>query len=237
VGPRGPHRGLAGVTHDIAGIPLTVQRSPRARRISLRIDAAAGGAVLILPAHLPLAAGLAFARQNSGWLSERHARLPAAVPMTDGAVLPLLGVDHPLRHRPDARRGVWIEDGAICVSGKAEHFRRRLTDWLMARAREEILAYARPMAATLGVPLRRITLRDTKSRWGSCSRTGDLSFSWRLVLAPPEVLGYVVAHETSHRLEMNHSPAFWRVVERLAPGARAQRDWLRREGPKLHLFV
>ena len=220
----------------VAGVPLTVQKSRRARRISLRLDAASGGAVLVLPLHLPMAAGLAFAHQNAGWLAERHARLPSAVALADGAQLPLLGLDHVLRHRPDGRRGVWIEDGAICVSGAAEHFRRRLNDWLRERARDEILHYARPMAADLGVPLRRITLRDTRSRWGSCSRTGDMSFSWRLILAPREVLAYVVAHETCHRLEMNHSPAFWRLVERLAPGAQGFREWLKREGARLHRY-
>lgn len=224
------------MTHEVAGVPLTVQPSRRARRISLRIDAAGGGAVLVLPAHLPLAAGLAFARQHAGWLAERHARLPPAVALADGAALPLLGVEHRLRHQPEARRGVWIEGGVICVSGAAEHFRRRLGDWLKARAREEILARALPMANLLGVPLRRVTLRDTSSRWGSCSRTGDLSFSWRLVLAPADILNYVVAHETAHRLEMNHSAAFWRLVERLAPGARGHREWLRREGPGLHRY-
>ncbi|MGE5478684.1 MAG: M48 family metallopeptidase [Bacteroidales bacterium] len=222
---------------DLGGrtVAVTVKRSALARRISLRVDAARG-AVLMLPERVRLAEGERFLLAHRVWLAERLARLPGKVALGAGAEVPLLGVPHVVRHQPEARRGVWVEDGAILVSGLPEHVGRRTADFLKAEAKRLIVPRAHDMAARLGRKPGRITVKDTRSRWGSCSSAGDLAFSWRLVLAPEQVLDYVVAHEVAHLVEMNHSPAFWAVVQSLAGDVRAPKRWLKAHGTGLHRF-
>lgn len=226
---------------DGAEIPVPVRRSARARRMLLRVDPVRGGPELVLPAGVKVEAAEAFAVKNLGWLRARLARLPARTAFVHGAVVPIFGRDHRIRHRPDQRGGVWrIEDpdGSVelHVSGAEEHLTRRVTDFLKSEARRTIAPRAKLHAVALERRVGRVTVRDTATRWGSCSSRGDLSFSWRLVLAPEEVLDYVVAHEAAHLVEMNHSDRFWRVVERLMPDYRGPRGWLKRHGAKLHAY-
>jgi len=222
---------------DLGGrtVQVAVKRSALARRISLRIDPARG-AVLMLPVKARLAEGERFLLAHRVWLAERLARLPGPVALADGATVPLLGVPHPVRHVPGARRGVWVEDSEILVSGLPEHVGRRTADFLKTEAKRLIAPRAQDMAARLGRKPGRITVKDTKSRWGSCSSSGDLAFSWRLVLAPEQILDYVVAHEVAHLVQMNHSPAFWAVVESLVGDHRPARRWLKINGAGLHRF-
>ncbi len=217
-------------------VPVKLRRSARACRISLRVDPQDRAVILVLPSHVAATHGMAFARSKTDWLAARLAALPDALPFVDGITLPLLGTEHPVRHCPEERGGVWIEGGAILVSGRAEHFSRRLADWLKGRARAEITTRAVPMAVAIDRTAGRISLRDTRSRWGSCTSRGDLAFSWRLVFAPAAVMDYVVAHEVAHLAEMNHSPAFWRTVRKLAADIEGPRAWLRRHGAELHRY-
>jgi len=224
-------------TLDIAGqsVPLEVRINPRARRVALKVDAAAGRVVLVIPHRRQEKVARRFLESKTDWLAEALHCLPPPITFADGALVPLGGAPHRVRHCPEARRGVWLEDGALCVSGQAEHLPRRLRDWLKARAREVIAERVAIHAARLDVTPGRITLRDTRSRWGSCASSGALSFSWRLVMAPDWVLDYVTAHEVAHLLELNHSAAFWGHVETLVPGQRhAARAWLREHGAGLH---
>ena len=128
---------------------------------------------------------------------------------------PISATEHRIRHRPAERGAVWRESGEIHVSGRPEHLPRRVEDWLKQEARHEIERRAHEKAAELGKKVRRVTIRDPRSRWGSCSPDGALSFSWRLILAPRFVLDYVVAHEVAHLRELNHSNRFWRITETL----------------------
>lgn len=216
-------------------VSVTVKRSALARRISLRVDPVRG-AVLMLPAKARLAEGERFLLAHRVWLAEKLARLPDTVALADGVSVPLLGVTHRVRHMPGARRGVWTEEGVILVSGLPEHVGRRVADFLKAEARRLIVPRAHAMAERLGRKPGRISLKDTRSRWGSCSSSGDLAFSWRLVLAPEQVLDYVVAHEVAHLVEMNHSSAFWAQVEILVGDPRGPRRWLKAHGAGLHRF-
>lgn len=222
---------------DLGGrsVAVTIRRSAQARRLSLRVDPVRG-VVMVLPALASLREGERFLLAHRVWVAERLARLPGAVALADGATVPLGGVPHAIRHHPAARRGVWVEDGVLNVSGLAEHVGRRVTDFLRSEARRLILPQAHDLAGRIERKPGRVTVRDTRSRWGSCSARGDLSFSWRLVLAPDWVLTYVVAHEVAHLAEMNHSPAFWAVVEGLAGDCRPARRWLKTHGPGLHRF-
>lgn len=231
---RAPHR----LTLDIddAPVSVTVRRSTRARRMTLRVEAAEDGVVLVLPYGTSLAEGLDFISEHAVWIRNRLLRLPPRVRFTDGAVIPLLGVDHRVRHRPDTHGGVRIEGGEIHVTGHAEHLPRRLEDWLRAEARRELTARSRNKAARIGRRVRHVTVRDTRSRWGSCAASGNLSYSWRLILAPERVLDYVVAHEVAHLAEMNHGPRFRALLETLVDDIAGPRTWLRRHGPRLHRY-
>ncbi len=217
-------------------VALVVRRSRRARRLAVRIPGHDDSVELVLPARAAESDGIEFLRSRAGWVLARLDRLPQRVPFADGAELPLGGEPHRLRFAPGGGAPVVVEGGEIRVSGRPEHMARRVGDWLRAEARQRIAPLAHGKAAIIGARVSRITVRDQKSRWGSCASGGRLSFSWRLVLAPPQVMDYVVAHEVAHIAEANHSPAFWRVVERLTEDRRAGRAWLRRHGVTLHRY-
>jgi predicted metal-dependent hydrolase len=156
-------------------------------------------------------------------------------------LLPLRGEPHRITHRQGARGTVWTEsDGnggrLLCVAGHAAHLNRRLADFLQREAKRDLEAASRQFATDLGLSVRRVSVRDQSSRWGSCSTTGVLSFSWRLVLAPGYVLEYLAAHEVAHLIEMNHSARFWRVVNRLVPGHERAKAWLDAHGADLHRY-
>lgn len=217
-------------------VPVAIRRSALASRISLRVDGMTDGVVLVLPTGVPTAEGLRFATSKRAWIVDRLDALPRRVAFADGAVVPVLGHEHRVRHRPEARRGVWVEDGCLNVSGGREHLARRLRDWLRERARQELVSRAYPLAAALDRRIAGVAVRDQRTRWGSCTSDARLAFSWRLVLAPEPVLHYVVAHEVAHLLEHNHSPAYWAVVRRLMPDMTAPRHWLRLNGRMLHRY-
>jgi len=181
----------------------------------------------------------AFAERNAGWIAARFKRLPQAIPFADGLDLPLRGVPHRIVHR--AGRGtVWTEVGEdlplLCVAGDRKYLARRVRDFLKREAKRELEAASRRYAAQLGVAVRRIAVRDQVSRWGSCTAAGVLSYSWRLILAPPYVLDYLAAHEVAHLVEMNHSRRFWRVVAGICPDWQRAKGWLTAHGNALHRY-
>jgi predicted metal-dependent hydrolase len=216
------------------GAPLAIRMSPRARRVGLRIDAARRRVELVLPRGVPPELGLRFLQAKRGWVAARFAALPRPVPFSEGAVVPILGVLHRIRRSQNlAAAPVEIAEGEIRVRGDAAHLARRVRDHLASLARDELAQRARPLADRLGRKIARISVRDPKSRWGSCSSSGNLSFSWRLIFAPAEVVDYVVAHEVAHLVEMNHGPRFWRLVDGLAPANARHRGWLDRHRAEL----
>jgi hypothetical protein len=219
-------------------VPLEFRRSGRARRISLRIDLAKGRVVLTAPASVARRHALDFLIRHEGWLRARLAQLPAALPFASGTTIPVLGIPHLIQGDTSRLRGLPARvPGIITVPGAPEHLARRLTDFLKAEAKREIAGRAQAKAAIVGRPVKAITLRDTRSRWGSCSSAGRLAFSWRLILAPEFVLDYVVAHEVAHLREMNHGIRFWRLCATLTDAdPKAARAWLRRHGSGLHAY-
>ena len=214
---------------EAAGVGVRLRRDPRARRFTLRLAADASHAVLTLPARTPEAEARAFLSRNEGWLATALATRPAPVTVCPGARLPVDG--RMVEIVAASGRSVRLSEGRLAVpSSRAPG--PAVADWLKARARASIAPAAAAHAASLDRAVARISFRDTRSRWGSCSCAGRLSFSWRLAMAPPEVQAYLAAHEAAHLVEMNHSPRFWTLVERLMPGHAAPRAWLRREGPE-----
>jgi len=221
--------------HHLPGsppVPLLLRRSARARRISLRISQLDGRVTLTLPRGVPEAEALAFAREKEGWIRGHLETRPERLVPRAGGVIPVEGV--PRRIVPARSARVVLGADTIAVPGTG--MGRRLQSWLRELARDRLVAAADGYAAALGRRYARITLRDTRSRWGSCSAQGALMFSWRLILAPPEVLRYVAAHEVAHLAEMNHSPAFWAQVDRIHGPCEAPRRWLRENGCELHRY-
>jgi hypothetical protein len=208
----------------------------RARRIILRFDQGLGRIVVVLPRRTPLEEGRRFALSNKGWIRDRLELLPEPAPFRPGASIPFMGVRHRIRHRPEARGAVWLEDGGIHVAGHLEHLPRRVEDWLRRQARREIERRAHAKAEQIGRRIAGISIRDAVTRWGSCSPRGKMSFSWRLILAPRWVLDYVVAHEVAHLRELNHGPRFWKLTAELTRDPDAARAWLNEHGHHLHRY-
>jgi len=209
------------------------RRSARARRVSLRIDPRDGTVVVTLPTRAGRNAGVALLLTHADWVSDRLAALPAAVPFADGALVPFLGRPHRIRHLPTARGVAWCDGDEICVTGRAEFLRRRVTDFFRAEALRRLHALAAAKAARAGLTPLRIAVKDTQSRWGSCAANGSIAFSWRLVMAPEFVQDYVAAHEVAHLRHMNHGTRFWALVDRLTPHTAQAVPWLRGEGARL----
>ena len=218
------------LSHPAGRVPVRVRVSRRARRLALKIDAVGDAVELVLPPRTSVPRALNFLKINRGWLESRLAALPPRLAFEDGAKVPVLGVLHRIRHvaRSSGRGPVWIEGREIRVTGEDRHIARRVRDFLKEKAREELGRRARRLALQVDRKVARITVRDTTTRWGSCSANGNLAFSWRLIMAPEAVLHYVVAHEVAHLVEMNHGPRFWKLVDRLVPNVERQRDWLNR---------
>lgn len=220
--------------------PVVIKRTAIAQRYTLRVKPSSREAILSMPMHGSMKAAKDFAARHGGWLAARFARLPTIIAFEHGAILPLRGVLHRVENRPEARGTVKIEPAAdmplLVVAGQPEFLARRLKDFLKREARREIDIAARRHAAALGVTIKRIAIKDTTSRWGSCASDGSLSFSWRMILAPPLVLDYLAAHEIAHRVEMNHSARYWRVVESIFPDYEKAESWLKRHGAELHRY-
>tara|TARA_Y100001933_G_scaffold261532_1_gene316445 strand:- start:319 stop:1014 length:696 start_codon:yes stop_codon:yes gene_type:complete len=215
---------------------LTIRHATNAKRISLRIDATIRQGVLVLPPNISEQEGLEFAKKNKKWLEEQIARLPPLVPFHDGVSIPFRGKQLTVRHGGATRGLVEFERDQLLVFGRPEHFQRRLTDWLKDRARCEIARLVADKSSKIGCKAGRISIRDQKGRWGSCASSGNLAFSWRLIMAPDFVLDYVVAHEVAHLAEHNHSRAFWNIVRSLTNYTDRGRIWLKHEGHQLHRY-
>ena len=219
---------------------VALKRVSTSRRFTLRVRAATRDVLLTMPSRSSLQSAREFAERHAAWIGVRLARLPRPVEFVPGSVTPFRGIDHTIVHRPGERGVAWIETGArgplLCVSGDTPHVPRRVADFLKREAREDLQAAVARHAKRLSVKPKRIVLRDTASRWGSCSSTGGLNFSWRLILAPPFVLDYLAAHEVAHIVHMNHSPLFWKLTRRMFPETDRAETWLKVHGAGLHRF-
>lgn len=221
--------------HMLPGEPpveITLRRSARARRFSLRVSRLDGRVTLSMPARAREAEALSFAHSKAGWLRSVLDAAAARKPVGFGAAIPFEG--QVLVVTPAAVRAVRIRAAELLVPPDRARLGARVSAFLKLAARQRLQAACEVHAAALGLRFSRITLRDTRSRWGSCTADGGLMFSWRLIMAPPDVLDYVAAHEVAHLAEMNHSPEFWAVVARLMPGYERHRRWLRTHGGGLH---
>ncbi len=221
---------------------VSLRLNPRARRLIVKVHPSTGEVSVVAPSRAALARALEFARGESAWIARQLNSVPSRIPLAPGARIPFKGIDHLIRSGDSSLKApVWIdgsaEQPALHVRGRSEHIARRVTDFLKREAKAVLQARAAEYAAQLGVKHTHVTVRDTASRWGSCSAARSLSFSWRLILAPPFVLDYVVAHEVAHIREMNHGKNFWRHVEKLVGNPAAAQKWLREHGMALHRYA
>ncbi len=222
-------------------VRIAVKQAARANRYSLRLPADGGDPVLTLPPHGRFAEALEFVDRHRPWLAERLARRPASIPFADGAVIPVRGVETRLVHRTDTLRGAThLADGPdgpqLVVTGTSAHVGRRVLDFLRREARKDLEAAVALHTHRLGVTAAAVRLKDTRSRWGSCTAKGELAFSWRVIMAPPFVLDYLAAHEVAHIRELNHSHRFWRLVRETCPEMDRGQSWLKKNGSRLHTY-
>ncbi len=220
--------------HTLEGNPpieVSLRKSARARRLSLRVSRLDGRVTLTVPQSAAEREGIAFLRSKESWLRQHLSQLTPVRPVTVGAELMLRGQMLPIVMGLSKR--VRITPTAIEVPD-AQTAAPRIKAQLRQMARDALATASDQYAQQLGRPYTRLSIRDTRSRWGSCSSAGVLMYSWRLIMAPPEVLEYVAAHEVAHLAEMNHSPAFWNVVASLYPDYAEPRQWLRDHGDTLH---
>ncbi len=221
--------------YELSGEPrisVTVRRSAQARKLSLRISSLDGRVTLTVPKHTTEKVALGFAYEKADWIRAHLARRPAHVDIGIGKSLPVEGRKREVM--ATSGRKVMLSDDAISVSAHATG--KRVERFLRELARERLVEACDTYAQRLGRHYQKVTLRDTRSRWGSCSSAGRLMFSWRLIMAPPSVLRYVAAHEVAHLEQMNHSQAFWDTVTHLYGSYEQDREWLRSDGNGLHRY-
>ena len=224
--------------------PIEVRRHPKARRMTLRVSRTRRAVIVTLPPQCDIAQAGTFLNSNIEWVQKHLGTLPQPVAFRGGAVIPLKGEPHVIVLAAKKERGTGIvtieqvpgEISRLIVAGDQETGPRRLHRWLVDQARTALDERTIWHARRLGLHPRRITVRDQSTRWGSCSSTGALSFSWRLILAPSFVLDYVAAHEVAHLQQMNHGPRFWALVRKAIPDYRDAKQWLDVYGMDLHRY-
>ncbi|MBV9420751.1 MAG: M48 family metallopeptidase [Alphaproteobacteria bacterium] len=216
-------------------VEVTVRLNPRARRLIVKVHPSTGEVTVTAPSQRSLERALRFAQGESRWIARQLSRVPQRVDFAPGAKVPFLGHEHVIEH---VERGTVRDADArvIRIGGQREFVARRLTDFLKREAKRELETRSHAFAARIDAKVRRVSVRDTASRWGSCSTKGSISYCWRLVMAPEFVLDYVVAHEVAHLREMNHGPRFWKLVRSIVPDVRMPRNWLHTHGNLLHRY-
>lgn len=225
---------------------VLLRATPTARRITLRVSYSSGAVILTMPRRVALADAVDFAQRHAAWIGARLRRLPEPIPFECGAVIPVRDREHRIFHAAERRGTVWVEMAAtsadetvlpmLCVAGDATHVARRIADYLKRAAKQDLDAAVKHYCNVLEIQPRSVTVRDTTSRWGSCSSSGGLNFSWRLIFAPPFVLDYLAAHEVAHLKHMNHSAKFWALTKRMCAETDRAEAWLNVHGSKLHRY-
>ncbi|WP_313612453.1 M48 family metallopeptidase [Agrobacterium sp.] len=227
--------------HDVAGrsLPLVIKENLRATRITLRIEPGGKGLKLTIPYGLHHREVDDFLERHQGWLKSRLEKLGPEQHLRHGGIISIRGISHRIEHTGTLRgvtQAIQTPEGeaVLRVSGLPEHTGRRISAYMKKEARADLERLVAMHAKTVGRPVRSLTMKDTRSRWGSCSYEGNLSFSWRIVMAPASVIDYLAAHEVAHLREMNHGPKFWALCKALCPHMEESKAWLKRHGSQLH---
>ncbi len=217
-------------------IPVCFRWNYRAKRLVLRIDRKNRGLIITIPKFATLSDARAFIETEKTWILCELSKIPNLIPFEPGVNIPILGETYLVCHAPNCRGGVWIKDKNLYVSGRPEHLARRLQDWLRKEAKRIIRVNVEKKVKLLNLNLGRIIIKDTKTRWGSCSAEGNLNFSWRILLMPPNVFDYIITHEVAHLAHHNHGPNFWALVRDIDPTFNQAKSWLKKNGDNLHRY-
>jgi predicted metal-dependent hydrolase len=218
-------------------LPLRVRESSRAKRLTLRLRPEAHGEVILtLPLFYSKKQVFDFIEKSKPWLEKQMAKSFSKLAYIDGMLLPVLGKSYELRHKPSLLCRSWWGNDHLLIHAPSEKLGFFVQKSLHQVAKQFLQERTLRYANQLGKPVNRITLRDTRSRWGSCSPNGNISYSWRLIFAPEQVADYVCAHEAAHLAEMNHSSQFWQIVEEFCPNYKKLRQWLRQNGKSLFQY-
>ncbi len=215
---------------------IQVKHSKRAKRVALRLDPIERVFHLVVPKGVSMRRAQAFAEGHESWMQQKLSTLPPKMRFEDGAVIPILGVRTEIRvhHEPTLKvTKVILEDGILHVRTNKDDPSARITRFLKALIKEELTILSHEKVARIGKKIASVSVRDTKSRWGSCSSDNNLSYSWRLVFAPPEAFDYVVAHEVAHLRHLNHSDKFWDLCEELSDNFDEGKYWMSKHGNEL----
>ncbi len=216
---------------------LEVHKSRRAKRLALRVDSSRCVIRLVIPPHTSMRRAEEFAYLNRDWIAEKVSNFPKIIPFEDNETIPIFGQDKTINITYDASiktTRIRVEDDRIHVHTNQDDITSRLSRHLKRLVKDEISILARNKAARIDKKIDAISVRDTKSRWGSCSSTGTLSFSWRLIFAPYIALDYVVAHEVAHLVHMDHSKNFWSLCCDLSDEYVKGKKWMNTHGHTLH---
>ncbi len=230
---------LTGQTYDLENsfdFPLQVNVSTHSRRLTLRIDSKQHQAVLTMPRLCSRRKAYAFVEAHRDWVEENLARLPKVRDFTDGETISLLGQSVTICRLPDSNSAARLENNTLYVGGEAVFLHRRVKDYIKREAKKAFLTLSRAYAERIGCEVNDVFIKDTKSRWGSCSSLNNINYNWRIALAPSVVINYLMAHEVAHLRHHDHSPAFWHCVEALNPEAAEGRRWLKAHGNELYLY-
>ena len=230
---------LTGRIFDIKeaiGMDIKVIPSRSYNKLSLRIDTKERIPVLSVPKFCSRKRAINFVNENMDWILKSLQQIPEQKNFTDNEALSLFGQPITIRHCPLERGGVWLDGDILCVSGDREFLHRRVKDYIKQRAAKDFYTISQQLAQQIDCKLSGISIKDTKSRWGSCSSLNHINYSWRIALAPLETIHYLMAHEVAHLKHQDHSENFWNCVASLYPQWKIGRDWLKKNGKKLYIY-
>ena len=230
---------LNGPTFNLSqkfGFDIKVVRSPLAKRLTLRIDEKNHRPVLTVPRYCSQAKAIAFIESNHDWIVNMLARLPKPKGFSNGESLSFFGKNYIVLHTP-SQRGTCFEDGFLKVGGDVEFLHRRVLDYLKQQALKKLSELTVKKAKQIGCRVSGVSIKDTKSRWGSCSTLGNINYNWRICMAPVFVIDYLVCHEVNHLKHPDHSPLFWEALKNICPNYEEGRHWLKVKGKELYKYI
>ncbi len=231
---------LTGKTFDISeevGMDIKVVQSATSHKLTLKIDPKERCPVLSIPMFCTRKRAVRFVNENMGWIITGLKKLPERKYFSNGETISLFGQQITISHQEKARCGVRLEGDVLIVSGGAEFLHRRVKDYIKKEAEKEFFAMSAVLAGKINCKVNGVCIKDTKSRWGSCSSLNNINYSWRIALAPKYVIDYLMAHEVAHLKHQDHSTAFWRTVADLYPNWKQGHDWLKVRGKTLYAYL
>lgn len=218
---------------------LKLSISERAKRMALRLDPQSRTIQLVVPKRASMKTAYLFAEQNKDWIREKLRDLPRQIPFKDGEILPILGRDRKIivLYNPALKTtDIQLKKDELLVLTNKTDPSVRIKRFLIELARERLTELALEKSSLLRRRLTDVQVKDTRSRWGSCTEDGRISFSWRLIFAPTKAFDYVVAHECGHLCHMDHSENFWKVCEKISRNYEEGKEWMQLNGHRLMRF-